>query len=84
MAKKRRTAKARAGKARTAKTARRRTVKRAATRKSAKTAKRRPRRAKSEGIAARIEHAMAAVLDTLTDAERLHGRVAGKGIQELE
>jgi hypothetical protein len=85
MAKKRKAAKARRGKAKTAK---RRTVKRAAAVKPArktarKTAKRRPK-AKPVGIGARLEHAMAAVLDTLTDAERLHARVAARGVQELE
>ena len=85
MAKKRKAAKPRAGKAKAAKTSKRRTVKRAAAKKPAKASKkRRPRQAKSEGFAARIEHAMAAVLETLTDAERLHARVARKGVQELE
>jgi hypothetical protein len=84
MAKKRKAAKARTGKTRRS-AAKRKTVKRAAARKPArKTAKRRPRKAKSESIGARLEHAMAAVLDTLTDAERLHSRVAGRGVQELE
>jgi hypothetical protein len=78
MAKKRKAAKARAGKARAAKKpARRKTAKRA-------TAKKPARKAKSGSIGARLEHAMAAVLETLTDAERLHSRVAGKGVQELE
>jgi hypothetical protein len=94
MAKKRKAAKARKGKAKTArkratKTARRKPAKRAAAKKPArkaapKSAKRRPRKAKSESLGARLEHAMAAVLDTLTDAERLHTRVAAKGVQELE
>lgn len=91
MAKKRKTAKPRAGKAKAArtakraKTAKRKTAKRAAAKKPArKVAKRRPRKAKSESLGLRLEHAMAAVLDTLTDAERLHGRLAGKGVQELD
>jgi hypothetical protein len=98
MAKKRKTAKARAGKAKKTnkkakkaarKPVKRKTAKRAAAKKparktAAKAARRRPRKAKSEGIGARLEHAMAAVLETLTDAERLHTRVAGKGVQELE
>jgi hypothetical protein len=101
MAKKRKTAKPRAGKAKATKTAKksakktgrktaktsakRKAVKRAAARKPArKAAKRRPRKAKSESLGLRLEHAMAAVLDTLTDAERLHTRVAAKGVQELE
>lgn len=94
MAKKRKVAKARRGKVKSAKktarkTAKRKTVKRTAakkpTRKAApKAAKRRPRKAKSQSIGARLEHAMSAVLETLTDAERLHTRVAAKGVQELE
>ena len=84
MAKKRKAAKPRAGKTKAAKTSKRKTVKRAAARKPARKASKRPRRAKAEGFAARIEHAMAAVLETLTDAERLHSRVARKGVQELE
>ena len=85
MAKKRKTAKPRAGKAKASRAAKRKTVKRAAAKKPArKAAKRRPRKAKSENLGLRVEHAMAAVLDTLTDAERLHGRLAGKGVQELE
>ena len=94
MAKRRKVAKARKAKTKTKakparKTAKRKTAKRAAARKparktAAKSAKRRPRKAKPEGIGARLEHAMAAVLETLTDAERLHTRVAAKGIQELE
>lgn len=79
---------------------RRKTVKRAAARKPArkparKTAgkparkparkvARRRRKAKSENLGQRIEHATAAVLDTLTDAERLHDRLADKGVQEPE
>jgi hypothetical protein len=94
MAKKRKVAKARRGKVKSAKktarkTAKRKTVKRAAAKKPArkaapKAAKRRPRKAKSQSIGARLEHAMSAVLETLTDAERLHTRVAAKGVQELE
>jgi len=94
MAKKRKVAKARRGKVKSVKkkarkTAKRKTVKRAAAKKPArkaapKAAKRRPRKAKSQSIGARLEHAMSAVLDTLTDAERLHTRVAAKGVQELE
>ena len=94
MAKKRKATTARAGKAKRAKKAarksvKRKTAKRAAAKKpvrksAAKAAKRRPRKTKSESIGTRLEHAMAAVLETLTDAERLHTRVAAKGVQELE
>jgi len=61
--------------------AKRKTVKRAAAKKPAK---RRPRKAKSESLGARLEHAMAAVLDTLSDAERLEHRLTRKGVQDLE
>lgn len=97
MARKRKTTTSRKGKAKAGRTAaRRKTVKRAAARKPArKTAgkparkparkvARRRRKAKSENLGQRIEHATAAVLDTLTDAERLHDRLADKGVQEPE
>jgi hypothetical protein len=86
MAKRRKAAKARKAKAKPAKkTVRRKTAKRAAAKKPArKAAKRRPRKAKSASLGARLEHAMTAVLDTLTDAERLQHRLASKGVQELD
>ena len=97
MARKRKPTTSRKGKAKAARTAaRRKTVKRAAARKPArksapkparkpvrKVAKRR-RKAKSENLGQRIEDATAAVLDTLSDADRLHDRLADKGVQEPE
>ena len=95
MAKKRKKTTARAGKAKAARKPARKTVKAAAKRKAVKRktvkraaakkpAKRRPRKAQAESLGARLEHAMAAVLDTLTDAERLEHRLARKGVQDFE
>jgi hypothetical protein len=84
MAKKRKAVKARKAKVRPARTtARRKTVKGAAAKKPVRKAAKR-RRTKSKSIGARLEQAPEAVLETLTDAERLHTRVAAKGVQELE
>ncbi|HWE77088.1 MAG TPA: hypothetical protein VG270_01090 [Pseudolabrys sp.] len=85
MAKKRKAVKARKAKVRPARTtARRKTVKGAAAKKPVRKAAKRRRKTKSKSIGARLEHAPEAVLETLTDAERLHTRVAAKGVQELE
>lgn len=94
MAKKRKTATAgrrkAASKRKTARkaarrTAARKTAKKAARKTSRKPARRKARKPKQEGIAARLAHAVDAVLDTLTDAERLHAQTARKkGFQELE
>lgn len=71
-----------------AKKASRKSVKRAAAKSPKRKAARRKtvrKATKPEGIGTRIEHAVAAVLDTLTDAERLHAQTTRKiGFQELE
>ena len=92
MAKKRKTAKAaKAGRRKTAsrrKPAARKTARRAASKPARKTARKparkRAAKPKPEGIAARFGHAVEAVLDTLTDAERLHAQSVRRGVQEIE
>ena len=65
--------------------AKRKTAKPAASRAKKPARKRARKPAKPEGIGERLVHAVDAVLDTLTDAERLHARTTRKaGVQELE
>ena len=94
MAKKRKTAKAARRKAASKRATARKPARRAAARKTAKKAarkaarrpaRRKARKPKPEGIAARLSHAVDAVLDTLADAERLHAQSVRKGgVQEIE
>jgi hypothetical protein len=66
-------------------TAARKATKKAARKTARKPARKKARKPKQEGIAARFAHAVDAVLDTLTDAERLHAQTTHKkGFQELE
>jgi hypothetical protein len=87
MAKTRKRAKAARRKAAPARRAAKgKSARRAAAKKRARKAPRRSvsKVTKRRGIGARIERAVEAVLDTLTEAERLHARTAGKaGFQEL-